>query len=868
MADDCDNKVFYSPQGTFGGDIPPVPCGPAPERKVPDDLREPTDEFEPSQLPVIPSISVANVIATATCSELHPGSAGDPGKGEAYVPAGTFTDTLYFTSVDDMSQDVLDYIVEEGLAAIVETEVAARLWTSEGDDGRRQGSAELSRLTGMTVAQADTFLTLAAGEQDDLDTQAAVLAESMLSCYWLNRSQAAICPDYNAREVLPEGQEPTEENIEAFMLEQALDYSRMAGGVPYYIVSPGLFRSYSSQDDADAQALDAASAALVCLFVNGPVTADCTDDGSLPDRPKRPGKPDDGGDDPVPTPTQEEWDRWVAEHGAYGFNLKKPVGTVHIPEGSVVSYDSSDDATEQARQLAWSMLVCYYINDRQETSCTNPDARSYEIIPDPSTPPLEAELPSSRGQHVVVPEGYVTSVISIADANMSAVELAASLLECCFTNDTYTARCGPLVDPATGRLVDPSEIDGAVIEWTVYPGAFFACAGDDTTEDEAREFCNSQARELAESMLVCYYCNGVVMPTCVPDWVVSAVNENLIELPIDPDNLVNPYTGEREDTAQWSVNATAGVPKDLICYRDEVPDPMIAEAVTETVRKAGDACPFTNDLVVAGCQLLDPGPPESGEPYIFYSEWDVDAEDGCLSDILSNPVPGEYITIPAGTFTFTENDVEGTVDGDYDYNAKLVKQAANEAALNLAKAMLYCVFANPPTTVVCEGDMPDNELCADSWELRLGHDEGLFDGSNTSDNPIFIPYGMFTSKVSMLDVYERTLAFAQTSALCWYGNDPQSCTCEEKGSDAMQINKGHVEAGMILDTSKEFANAKAKDIACAMTVCLDFPAIPGPAGPQGPEGPQGPQGPQGPAGPPGMPGQNGTCSEMCHGVYT
>lgn len=860
MADECDNKVFYSPQGTFGGVTPPAPCGPAPERTVPDYLREPTDEFEPSQLPVIPYIGVFNADMEASCTELHPGSAGDPGKGEVRVQAGILRENLYFTAVDGIAQDVLDYIVSEQLAQVIEANVTARLWTREDSDGRRQGSAELVRLTGMTLAQADAFLTLAAREQDALDAQALAAAQAMLSCYWLNRSQAAICPDYNAREVLPDGQEPTAGNIEAFMLEQDLDYSTMAGGVPYYIVGAGLFRSYVSQDEADSQAVDAAMAALACLFVNGSVTVDCTDA-------DRPGKPD-GGDDPVPTPTQEEWDRWVAEHGASGFNLRRPVGTVHIPEGSVVSYDSTEDATERARQLAWSMLVCYYINDPQEAACDTPDARSYEIVPDPSTPPLEAVLPSSRGQHVLVPAGYVTSVMSIAAANADAAELAASLLECCFTNDPYTAKCPPLLDPSTGEYVDPSDIDGAVLTYTVPSGTFFACSDGSTTEEEAKELCNTQAKDLAESVLVCYYCNGIVMPTCVPEWVVTAVKEGLLELPIDPDNLVNPYTGEPEDTAQWSINATAGVPRDLICYRDDIPDPMIAEAVTEPLRKAGDACPFTNDLVIAGCQLADPGPPESGEPYIFYSEWDVAAEDGCLSDVLSNPVPGEYITVPAGTFMFTENDVEGTVEGDYDYNAKLVKQAANEAALNLAKAMLYCVFANPPTTVVCEGDMPENPLCADSWEFRLGHEGGLFDGSNTSDNPIFIPYGMFTSKISMADVYERTLAFAQTTAICWYGNDKQTCTCEEKGIDATQINKGRVDAGMILDTSKEAANAKAKDIACAMAVCMDMPVVPGPVGPQGPEGPPGPQGPQGPAGPPGMPGQNGTCNEMCHGVYT
>lgn len=162
------------------------------------------------------------------------------------------------------------------------------------------------------------------------------------------------------------------------------------------------------------------------------------------------------------------------------------------------------------------------------------------------------------------------------------------------------------------------------------------------------------ARALGESHLICYYCNDIVLPTCVPEWVIQAVVDGIIlevevpdpndteaphlmpgdvyrlQLPIEPSRLYNPFSGEKEDLSKWSLNATAGVPSNLLCYRDYYPTNLIIEEVNEPVKPEVALCPFANDLVIAGCRLDDPygqvEPPypgtgvlESGDPYIFYS---------------------------------------------------------------------------------------------------------------------------------------------------------------------------------------------------------------------------------------------------------
>lgn len=891
MADDCETVTFYSPADTYGGVKPAPLCDIDVTKKVPDELREPVDSYTPPPVLELPPLRIENAEQRVYCEA---GTIGRPAEG--YTAAGEFTDTLHITTVADITQPVLEYIRDNGLVAVIEQNIRQRLWTQlDPQTGSYAGSSVLSRMTGMTFVQADRLLGLAARIQASLDDTAMTAAEALLDCFYVNTPQAAICLDVDASEVLPEGTDISPAAILEYMESAGIDYSTALGGVPYFIVPTGMFESSVSQEDADAKALTAAKAALVCHFANDEVTVDCT-------YTTRPGKPIDGGDQPVPTPTDTEWNKWLADNGAASFGLEKPVGTVTVPAGTVKSFISTGDATDMARSAGWAALVCYYVSDAIALECEDGNARSYKVIPGPDSPAAPAILPGTRGQSVYVPAGYNTSELSRESATAKSQALAESLLECCFTNDEITVECPPIaaIDPLTGEevMVNPSAVQDAVLTVTVPAGTFFACEDAATTGAEAKQQCNDAALAMAQSQLICYYCNRAVLPTCVPTWVIQAVTDGIpiehdviydgkvvfpagtlyvLQLPLQPDNIINPFTGAPEDTAQWSVNATTGAPRDMICYRDAVPDDVLSETAVETLNKEGDECPFGNDLIIAACQMDDPGSVPSGEPYIFYSKWATDAEDGCLSDVMSNPAPGQYIEIPAGTFMFTANDVAGTThkgdpDYDYDLNSRLVKEAANEAALNMAKAMLLCVFANPVTHVVCEGESPENNLCADEWDIRLGHTPDLFPSSNTAENPMIIPYGMFTSQESMLDVWERTLIFGQSTAICWYGNDTQRCNCADKGyEDLTQLGSGYVESNAIIGNTKDEANEKARAMACAMAICIDLPSIAGPegpSGPQGPAGPAGPAGPQGPQGPPGAPGQNAPCTETCHGVYT
>lgn len=901
---DCEDLVFYSPKDNIGGLRKETACTPS-DVHIPNELREPQDEYTGTGQYAydLPPVRVFNIEKSASCAEI--GAIGDPGKSEYVVQDSELYKDVNIRIVDDIPSTVLDYIRANNLIQSIQDAAYARDLQPEW----------LVRMTGMRYEQAQRLVYVISQEQLRLDTRAQAIADAGIECYYVNNQQAMLCDmesgSISARDLF--GDDFTEQQIIDYFNERDTQgkkirpYSDLRGGVMYYIIPTGVIKSSISTAEADRIALQTATTALVCLFVNPLVQVDCTDI-------DRPDKPVHGGDDPVPTPTEQEWETWVQEHHAQDYNLRRPIGTVVVPEGTIVSYQSQADAEQRARQLGWSGLVCYYINDRQEAECDDEASRSYGVVPGPDTPPADADIVNSKkGQRVVVPEGYIQSEISIQEANDKAIAITQVLLECCVTNDEIKAECPPLVvrdERGQVRTIQPAEGDyvpeQAVTSYVVPAGTFFQCQQTGQSIQDIKEQLNQKARQLAELQLVCYYCNEIVLPTCVPEWVVQAVTSGVIveadggivipahgaqpqqiipkgsiyklELPLEPADIYNPYTGDKEDISQWSINATAGVPKNSICYKDYYPAQYVVEEVNEPVRQEGAECPFSNDLIIAGCLVVDPysgGVTPSGEPYIFYSQHTFDEEYGCISDVYSNPKTGSYIEIPAGTFIFTELDVpdaprQGDADYDYDKVSAMIKQAANTAALNMAKAMLYCVYANPVTYISCDAspDQWENELCGDTWWFSQELDQQypgrqLFDGSPTIDNPIVIPYGMFQSRQSIEDVYNRTSVYAQSMVFCLYGNRPATCDCEEKGEEGTQYGGGEVPADVIIDQNPEVADLQAKRMACASVVCLELQV--GPIGPVGPMGPAGPQGPQGPAGPPGQPG---SCPGACMGVYT
>lgn len=838
MANDCDPIKFYPPSDVFGGEKPVPSCLPAPVRP-PDELKAPEGEspvVSPIQRPR--AINVTNFEATAVCED---GSIGNT----IITPSGTLTGTVPFSKALTIDDSVLNYIATNDLVSWIEGRITDPTFTA----------VELSDTTGMRLTEAETLLTDIRSLQDTLTESAESLAQASLVCYWENEVQIAECAD-------PAMAKPDENPDAVFRV----------------VVPAGLEISYISQADANAKALQRAEDSLNCFYASDPIVVDCT---TRPDRPL-----DEM--EPVPTDTVPVYP---------GRPLR--VGSYNVLVGKFTSTISKEDANEQAANFGYSQLVCYYVNNEVYLECEDPDARNAGVSP--SEPPVVADPETSTsGQSVTIPKGYITSDISTEEATTEANNLATSLLECCFVNKELHVECPPfeLLNPDGTPVLDKygnpvkipaSQTASPVWSYDIPAGTHISC--------ESQEAADALAESDVAGVLDCYYCNQIVLPTCVPDWVILAVTDGILmedgtvfklTLPLDATNLINPYTKEPEDLSKWSIDATAGMSADTFCSPEFIQSQQIADnAGQEKVEKVADTrgdCQFANDLVIAACASEDPYDPEnpildhtgytpSGELYRFYSRFSADA---CLDGTLTSPEPGAYIEIPAETIVVTALDTPGTLpDDDPGYNKaqndQLTKEYANKMAFQMATSLLYCLFTNPVTQGICEAESfptKDGEICTDQWIIGGNKSvKGLSPDSNTATNPMVVSARMFMSAESLEAVHDEVEQFVLSNMYCMYCNEQQTASCPP---NLTQLTKAVVPQCTYVMESLEAANAAAKSLAESMVACLDPTVIEPIPGPPGADGKDGEDGKDGTDGKDGQDGQctGGDCQGECYGVYS
>lgn len=714
--DKCEQVVFYSENKPVGNPIPPPPCGEEP-KKIPQELVEPAGELEtytPDPLPR--PMTLYSLPVTARCeidvidTTSSPGEAIPSEGAPVFLAEGERTSVISIQSIAGIDQSILTYIAKAKLEDEIEAALKSRTLTAQG----------LTRLTGMPPSKAALFMQLADAIHANLDSTAKAVAISALECVWWNVAQTATCEeDKDMAGVATTNEHPS--------------------AVATYTVPERTVSSDVGRGVADSIAKAQAVAALECFWISDPVEVDCT---TRPDRP-------------------EEFTEWVVTdpEGV----VPRRVGYYALPAGHVVSYVSKEDADAVALQIALAELNCFYINRHIDKQCDDLDARSLNI--DPELPgnekpvgvylghtdaTLESEWnwiknPDVRtpAQRVIVPERYIISTISTTDANNQAIQLADSMLACCYINDRIFIEC-------------PEEANkdySPTWSYEVPRGTFVSC--------KSKKDANDQAWASAEGIVDCIYCNDTVLPQCVPNWVIDAVTTGImlpqdiemngavypagsvfkLPLPLKVDGLVNPYTGELVNVADWSMDATIGVAKDTVCSTskrevDEIVE-LLPAVVTEP--KTGvPACRFKSTRLLAGCAFVDPYNPgdqedttgtsrasvskgESSSATTLYEPapityYGVDADGKqyraykakptrSLSTTLSQPTPGDYIDFPEGLFVATAADVpeyrDRVNDLTLDEAEQIVKRYLDSLVLELAKSVIECRYANPRTVVDC-----------------------------------------------------------------------------------------------------------------------------------------------------------------------
>ena len=899
--EDCENIKFYSPEDTFGGVVKPQVCFTSTEN-VPQDLKEPTDVVDIEVIYDPKAIHIYNKEVTVNCSE----DTVPNQFSTITIAANTEKDVIFLQEITSIPQTVLEYIAKNNLEEVISDLIKDRslgVITDDNKDLAEQKLGTFINITKLTRQQALQFISRVRLKQETLDKSVELLALSQLECYYLNDPVNAICPGIILEDLTEDQVQQALKDLEEYAVRNAVTKVT----IPY-----GEFKSYLSKAEANTLARNAAISQLNCYFENDTIIVSCLDE----DRPDRPVEWDliDVEDlEPVQTYTDGEWLDYQIQHDILDYNVPRPVGEYKVNKGTFTSYTSKEESNTQATEYAYSLLNCIYLNDEYTTECEDKQARFLGV---PPTEPQHVAITPDKGQVVRAYVGYTTSLISTEDANNIVKLLAESLLECCFINPRITKRCPTYIEldlngVPTGKTTDASYREDPEYEPLVIvpEGMFSSC----TSYDEVIQMAETYAATMLEE---CYYCNDIVPPSCVPQWVTEASTNEIgvvveveftdknnntyrpgdlykLPLPLDYTNIYNPYTGLKENVNQWSVDATLGYPASTLCVKiNEVPQlGDLIVTITPSLKAEQEACTYSNDLIVAGCKLSDPYANSANEgnttPYIFITKFQEDDDSACISDHISYPATGSYIEVPAGTFTVSEYDLPRTkvteiIDGELvekwfpilpgedgyssDQNMGLVKKYANDQAIAMATSMLECVFSNPETIVTCNGE-ENTVLCnQDQWSfvstggLLVDPDRPYYAGSNTVDNPIVIPPDTFTSYISKQDVFDQTYAFGMSLVQCQYGNLEQECDCIELGRATDKNHKVVIPENTFVGLDPDILDQQAKDLACSLVVC--FKSSIGPPGPIGPAGPPGPQGP------PGANGQPGGCSGTCHGVYT
>lgn len=782
MANDCEKITFYAPSDRRGG-VKPIPsCEPG-QLIVPEDLPVPQNPETPEPTPRVPRpLEVLSTPYTFICDNkkdrkdydygtntsvkipakyLSLVDVDDPdyienyyyGSGSAViVPKGYVTTAIPFSSIPDIASDVLNYIAVNNRETDIEH--LLQLVAPDLDDTRAN---KLVRSYGFTSAQAEALVTLFDAAQRKADDSAYTYGESTLVCVWENTVQETSCED------------PT-----------MAHYYDHPDAVHHAVIPAGTYKSLISQDDADSMAADAAAAMLNCFYVSDAVQMSCADLGY---------------EEPVPN----------TDDGR--------IGTVVVPKGTFTSTISTADATEQARTYAKSLLVCYYTNTRIELSCEDENARNLGVTPTEGNRveiTLEAGNPRipGKGQVITIEPGVIRSNISTEAAIQEATLLAESLLECCFVNVAKVVTCPDYEYTYTDengvkqtKLIPASREKSPQYSMSIAAGVFSSCVSQEEADREAETFI--------QSALSCYYCNDVVLPTCVPDYVLDEVKASIANgdysvLPLDPSKY--------DDVSQWSEDATVGAPPGYVCGFEYEQAQQIAETAARTIihdlrSTESSKCRYTNDLLYAGCYFSDPfgndsnvdgtkavyykayAPGLGSIPYFVYKA-NVDRR---LSKNVSTPTLGTYVAIPAGTISITINDVPASFkapdvietttfdqldpdnednvttedlsmpgvkfndEGEIESEAMRVKAYANELALKMAMGMVQCLYANPEMTITC-------------------YDVGK-PGASSPDgtNAWTVPAELFVGPDYKVVIAEAK-KLLESMVLCLYPNAPHTCS--------------------------------------------------------------------------------------------
>lgn len=733
--------------------------------------------FTPEGCPVVPPAPDAipdplifeNEELTLHCADIEN---GPPDGSPVTIPAGTYTERVFFQNIANITTAQLTFIA--GQSAAVMSLVKDPLTSTE--DVRQLLQLEMAQAIELVSSRTAVIALLAA--------KTLTAAQNSLDCVWHNEEISIACAA-GAFTAAPAGQE-----------------SRVRNPV---VIAAGTYSSPVSQADANARATTAATAALRCLWGNTEQVADCvTDLGFAEDVP--------------------------VDETLEGVASRLRVGSVVVPANSFFSDISLADANNLAKTAAVGSLVCFYINAAQAATCP-PDENGVAATIEPA-PSGGSASTHAQGNPMTVPAGFIESALSTADANGQAITLAQSLLNCYWVNDEQTATCPNR--EYNGEEYEPSGTS-PVLTVTIPAGEVVSFVSKAAANSEALVraqlgldclYCNKQVDPKCPP--ADFTINVLPIPLSEIDdsWSLSAT----LGAPAGLFCTADPAE------AQSVAESLGGVPVPVVTPPEDCSygnDPVVASCVGDPELGVVIVQPPVNPVLRGGpcvggasgtdttAHILPLYLPESGTIYVSLFE---PAEGAQLS---SQSYPNPFHADPnKQTLTLARNTVivqEEFVPATYaPGNAQRAKLYANELAATMALSSLNCFFSNCAGKYRCHGPIANNEYDPPFIDYDLdgvalygsGNMESPMDGLSYAvsagsaghpSTPVQVAEGQFTSYVSQLEVDTAVTTYLLSALNCFWTHPAVAMLCgstlqtdEDGYSFTLNVGTGSI-AGSVVD---------------------------------------------------------------------
>lgn len=617
MTEDCNDIKFYTTNETYGGTLKVDPCIPSEPRKEPELIR-PKSKV-PEETPILnpDDIIIESPQVTLHCKDKYSRykKVDYPAYGNSSnVNKGIFTRNISFSLLSDTDQSILQFIASNKLNEWISTEY---------NEGRLTDPNQIASKTGLSLGESEKVFDAMNSVFELLKELAIEEAETGLQCYWKNTEYTAFCEDSDGNrdlEVATAGEYPEAR--------------------PEATVSEDTFRSSLSQEECQDKAIELAKSLLNCLYINDYVEKECRDlnpnfveqvpnEGSISelrtvlgqsprvgrysvdkaafaskiDKKDAQDKADEYalsmlncyyinklvraecedirarnyGVDPAEEPRHEGYVYYKDEEGNYTFEYEKGQFVV-IPKGYIVSNVDTITATEEAKELANSLLVCCFINKVVTVKC----------------PPTV-----------------------LLDRNGD-----------------------PIIDPETGkeRLWAASKEYSPMYAVTVDAGTYIDCTSQEEVDERAKHsaeinldcfYCNTQVDAGCVPSFVNQNPGNFDYPGS-EDFKINTFLPLNFSKPI-----IDPRTGQELKISDLPLDATVGTPEGMFCSRQQREAQDVAEmAAIQTVRSVVEAgqdkeepCKMPQCLAFVACSIPYPKVPYKSilcKTRVTYRKWVFD----------------------------------------------------------------------------------------------------------------------------------------------------------------------------------------------------------------------------------------------------